>query len=67
MANIDSIEGIGGRTIRIDAGLELAFENNRPVVALRSVSVMGVPVPNAWLENLKNVDLVQQFGGDRGF
>jgi len=58
---------LGGKTIRIDAGLELAFAANRPVVALRGVSVMGVPLPNAWLGNLRNVDLVQEFGGDPGF
>jgi hypothetical protein len=58
---------LGGKTIRIDAGLELAFTNDRPVVALRGVSVMGVPIPNAWLGNLKNVDLVREFGGDQGF
>ena len=58
---------VGGKTIRIDAGLELAFRNNRPVVALRGVSVMGVPIPDAWLGNMRNVDLVQQFGGDAGF
>jgi hypothetical protein len=58
---------VGGKTIRIDAGLELAFTNNRPVVALRGISVMGVPIPNAWLGNLKNVDLVQEFGADPGF
>jgi hypothetical protein len=28
---------------------------------------MGVPIPNAWLGNLKNVDLVNEFGADRGF
>jgi hypothetical protein len=28
---------------------------------------MGVPIPNAWLGNLKNIDLVQEFGGNRGF
>jgi len=27
---------------------------------------MGVPIPNAWLGNLKNVDLVEQFGGRPG-
>ena len=58
---------VGGKTIRIDAGLELAFANNRPVVVLRGVSVMGVPIPNSWLGNLKNIDLVQEFGGDSGF
>ena len=57
---------VGGRTIRLDAGLELGFANNRPVVALRGVSIMGVSLPNAWLGNLKNVDLVREFGGDPG-
>jgi hypothetical protein len=58
---------LGGRTKRIDAGLELGFANNQPVVALRGVSIMGVPVPNAWMGNLRNVDLVREFGGERGF
>jgi hypothetical protein len=58
---------LGGRTLRVTAGLELDYRNERPVVILRGMSVMGVPVPNAWLGNLKNVDLVEQFGGDPGF
>lgn len=58
----------GGRTVRVSAGVELAFADGEPVVALRGVSVMGVPVPNAWLGNLKNVDLVERYGaGDGGF
>jgi hypothetical protein len=28
---------------------------------------MGVPVPNAWLGGLKNVDLVETFGTEAGF
>ncbi len=63
----DDFPLVGGRTIRIDAGLEMAFANGRPVFLLRGVSIMGVPVPDAWLGNLRNVDLVEQFGGDRGF
>ena len=58
---------LGGRTLRVTAGLEIDYRNERPVVILRGISVMGVPVPNAWLGNLKNVDLVEQFGGDPGF
>ena len=58
---------MGGRTLRVNAGIEMAFRNDRPVVKLRGVSIMGVPVPNAWLGNLKNVDLVEQFGADEGF
>lgn len=57
----------GGQTIRLNAGLELAYENARPIVVLRGVSVWGVPIPSAWLGGLKNVDLVQEFGGGQGF
>jgi flagellar basal body-associated protein FliL len=57
----------GGRTLRVNAGMELAFRDGQPVVVLKGVSVMGVPVPNAWLGNLKNIDLVREFGGDQGF
>ena len=58
---------LGGKTLRVNAGLELEYRDSRPVVILRGISVMGVPVPNAWLGNLKNVDLVDQFGGGPGF
>ncbi|MCZ6565923.1 MAG: arginine N-succinyltransferase, partial [Gammaproteobacteria bacterium] len=44
-----------------------SFSNDRPVVILKGVSIMGVPIPNAWLGNLKNVDLVNEFGFDSGF
>lgn len=58
---------LGGKTLRLTAGLELDYRQERPVVILRGVSVMGVPIPNAWLGGLKNVDLVAEFGGDPGF
>ena len=56
-----------GETLRISAGVEASFANGRPIIALRGVSLWGVPVPNAWLGNLKNVDLVEQFGAQDGF
>ena len=58
---------MGGRTLRVNAGLEIDYRDASPVVRLRGISVMGVPVPNAWMGNLKNVDLVQEFGGNPGF
>ena len=58
---------LGGKTLRVNAGLNLSFANDRPVVILKGVSIMGVPIPNAWLGNLKNVDLVSEFGMERGF
>ena len=58
---------LGGKTLRVNAGWELSYRDGRPAVLMRGVSVMGVPIPNAWLGNLKNVDLVEQFGGNPGF
>lgn len=28
---------------------------------------MGVPIPSAWLGNLKNIDLIEQYGSKEGF
>jgi hypothetical protein len=58
---------LGGKTLRLNGGVEVAFVSGRPSVVLRGVSIMGVPVPSAWLGGLKNVDLMQEFGGGPGF
>ena len=58
---------IGGRVVRVTAGVALEYANRRPRVMLRGISLMGVPLPNAWLGGLKNVDLVEQFGAGPGF
>jgi len=58
---------LGGKTLKVTAGLELAYADGKPIVALKGVSIWGVPLPNAWLGNLKNVDLVKEFGGNEGF
>ncbi len=58
---------LGGKTLKVSAGAELAYTNSRPTVVLKGVSVWGVPIPNAWLGGLKNVDLVREFGGQDGF
>jgi arginine N-succinyltransferase len=57
---------MAGKILRVNAGLELAYASGRPVAILKGVSVMGVPIPNAWLGGIKNVDLVSEFG-DAGF
>ncbi len=56
-----------GKTLRAAAGVELAYRGEKPVVVLKGVKLMGVPIPNAWLGGLKNIDLVQEFGGEDGF
>lgn len=58
---------LGGKTLRVAAGIETAFRDARPVVVLRGVSVMGIPIPNAWLGGLKNIDLIREYGDQGGF
>lgn len=58
---------LGGKTLRLRAGAELAYRNGRPVVILKGVSLMGVPLPNAWLGGIKHIDLMREFGGQPGF
>ncbi len=58
---------LDGKTLRVSAGVELAYKNSRPRVVLKGVTIMGVPIPNAWLGGLKNIDLIREFGDERGF
>lgn len=58
---------LGGKTLRVSAGLGLGLVNGRPSAVLKGVSLWGVPLPNAWLGNLKNRDLLQELGGSSGF
>ncbi|KPK26649.1 MAG: hypothetical protein AMJ61_08350 [Desulfobacterales bacterium SG8_35_2] len=58
---------LGGKILKLNAGLELRYENAEPVVKLRGISLWGVPLPNSWIGGIKNVDLVQEFGGKPGF
>lgn len=57
---------LGGKVLRVRAGVELAYREGRPVVKLIGVSLMGVPLPNAWLGGIKNIDLVSEFSGNEG-
>ena len=54
------------KTLRIHTRAKLAFTDGRPVVSQKGVSVMGVALFNAWLDNLKDLDLVQEFGDTVG-
>ena len=58
---------LGGKTFKVKAGAELAYKEGKPVVKLKGVSLMGVPMPNSWLGGLKNIDLVKEYGADEGF
>jgi hypothetical protein len=58
---------LGGKTIKVTAGVELGLNNGQPSAVLKGVSVWGVPLPNAWLGNMKNKDMIQEFGQAGGF
>ena len=58
---------LGGKTLRVSAGLEMRYTEQNPVIKLRGVSIWGVPIPNAWLGGIKNVDLVKELGDNQGF
>ena len=58
---------LGGQILKVRAGLELAYRNSRPIVVLKGVSIMGVPIPNAWLGGMKNIDLIEYYGNETGF
>ncbi|BBL35633.1 hypothetical protein Nstercoris_01907 [Nitrosomonas stercoris] len=58
---------LGGKTLRLNAGLGMAYQDNKPIIILKGISVMGIPIPNAWLGGIKNIDLVNEFGVDPGF
>ncbi|MBN2060437.1 MAG: arginine N-succinyltransferase [Deltaproteobacteria bacterium] len=58
---------LGGKTLRFKAGVEMAYLKDKPSVILKGISIMGVPVPNAWIGGLKNVDLIAEFGAGPGF
>ncbi len=63
----DELPLLGGNTVKLTAGAELAYADGKPVVKLRGISIWGVPMPNAWLGGMKNVDLIEEFGQEPGF
>ena len=58
---------LGGKTLKVTAGMEIKLSNGKPSFILKGISVWGVPIPNAWLGNLKNTDLNKEFGEAGGF
>ncbi len=63
----DDFPVLGGKTLKVSAGLELSYRDGRPAIAIAGVSLWGVPIPNAWMGNLKKVDLVKEYGAQGGF
>jgi len=57
----------GGKILRLRSGLAFTYNKGKPVVILKGITIMGVPLPNAWLGGIKNIDLVEKFGMGKGF
>jgi hypothetical protein len=57
----------GGKILRVRTGVVFTYDKGKPVIILKGITIMGVPIPNAWLGGIKNIDLVEQFGADTGF
>jgi len=62
----DEFPVLGGKTLKVTAGVELDYTNQKPVVIIKGISVWGVPIPGAYMGDIKNVDLINEFG-ESGF
>lgn len=58
---------IGGKILRLRSGMAFTYTKGKPVVILKGITIMGVPIPNAWLGGIKNIDLIEKFGTNEGF
>lgn len=58
---------VGGKMLKLNFGLELSYSNGKPVVAMRGISLGGIPLPSAWWGDIKNTNLVEEIGGSGGF
>lgn len=63
----EEVPVLGGKTLKFHMGLVVRYERDHPYIALKGVSLGGIPLPNSWLGYLKNVNLVEEFGSEDGF
>ncbi len=63
----DDVPVVGGKTLKVNFGVELSYANGKPVVAMHGISLGGVPLPSAWWGDIKHLNLVDEFGGAGGF
>jgi hypothetical protein len=63
----DEVPLVGGKTLKLDFGVELSYANGKPVVAMQGISLGGVPLPSAWWGDIKHLNVVEEFGGPGGF
>lgn len=63
----DEMPLVGGKMLKLNFGLALSYADGKPVVAMRGISIGGIPLPGAWWGDIKNINLVEEFGGSGGF
>ena len=63
----EDVPVLGGKTLRVKTGVIFRYADGKPKILLRGVMIMGIPLPNAWLGGLKNIDVAREWGGDEGF
>lgn len=63
----DGVPVLGGKTLKVHMGLAIRYEGSKPSITLKGVSLGGIPLPNAWLGHLKNLNLLEEFGTGDGF
>jgi len=57
----DEMPFFGGKTLKVTAGLALSYAGGNPLIIVKGLSVWGVPVPNAYMGGIKNLDIVKEF------
>lgn len=58
---------LGGKTLQVHVGVVLKYINDKPVVAIRGISLGGIPIPQSWWGDIKNMNLIEQFGHEGEF
>lgn len=57
----------GGKTFKFTMGISLSYTNQKPNVTIRGISLGGIPLPGAWWGDIKNKNLVEEFGAQGSF
>ncbi|MEM7386655.1 MAG: hypothetical protein AAF514_17090 [Verrucomicrobiota bacterium] len=61
----DDVPILGGKTIRVKVGVGAYIdENGKLALMINNVTLGGVPMPNAWLGDIKGINVVEEYGSD---
>jgi len=58
---------LSGKTVEVRIGLRMGYSDGSPVMIVEGISLMGVPLPSAWMGNIKGRDLFIMYGDKGGF